>query len=79
MNGLCAEKIKLTLHPDDIVILMSDGVSDAADGREWITDFLAASEDTTPEDIAESLTAEAERRFGRKDDMSVLAVKIRKR
>ena len=78
MSGLCAEKIKLDLRPDDVVILMSDGVADAGENGGWITELLPELDDTSPENIAQSLITAATERYGRKDDMSVLAVKIRK-
>ena len=78
MSGLCAEKIKLDLQPDDVAVIMSDGVADASDDPSWITELLSDMEDTTPENVAETLVMTAEEKFGVKDDMSVLAIKIRK-
>lgn len=78
MSGLCAEKIKLTLQPDDVAVLMSDGVADAGDDADWITELLSDLDCTSPENVAQLLVSAATAKFGRKDDMSVLAVKIRK-
>ena len=78
MNGLYAEKIRLDLQPDDVAIVMSDGVADAAEDPSWITEALSDIEDTSPENVAETLVMTAEEKFGVKDDMSVLAIKIRK-
>jgi stage II sporulation protein E len=77
MNELSAEKIKLTLKDGDVALLMSDGVADASENSDWLTALLSDLDNTSPENVAETVIAEAERRSGRKDDMSVLAVRIR--
>ncbi|MBQ1847663.1 MAG: SpoIIE family protein phosphatase [Clostridia bacterium] len=78
MNELTAEKIKFSLMPGDVAVLMSDGVTEAGGSADWIVKLLSELDDTSPENVAGSLIAEAEKRSGRKDDMSVLAVKVRK-
>ena len=70
------------LKNGDIIVMISDGVSDYNDenvGRvDWIVDYLGKNNCNDPKDLAEGLLSEAKRLSGNKvkDDMTVLVSKI---
>jgi stage II sporulation protein E len=78
------EMIKMQLQPEDILVMMSDGVFDApgyeADKELWIESVLADMLADTPQDIADALLHRVIRQYGGEiaDDMTVIAVKISK-
>lgn len=73
-----AEKNEMRLKDGDLVILMTDGISDAVGGEErtadWLKGKLLAFPVRNPQDAADYLLQEAkkERRDGRQDDMTIL-------
>ena len=71
-------KIKKTvLMPDDIIVMASDGISDAINKEDWIVDALSAINSTDTEHIAETImkiavTSESD------DDKTVIVGKLKK-
>ncbi|MBO4422253.1 MAG: SpoIIE family protein phosphatase [Clostridia bacterium] len=78
MTELHAEKIGLKLQPSDVVVMASDGVTDQEDQCGWICTVLCELDGSDPEKICGAIMEEAENRSGRADDMTVLAVRIKK-
>lgn len=75
------ERQERTLLPGDIVVLVSDGIWDAATGSEdkdrWILSHLRRESETNPETIAEGLLAKAlEIMPDNGDDMTVLVARV---
>lgn len=67
------EPLTTTLLPGDMVVLCSDGVaSEQSDA--WLRDRLAAFRGTEPKLLARELVEEAERQYGRCDDMTALVL-----
>ena len=66
------------LYDEDIVVMMSDGVADAADGEDWVCEYLEGVNSDDPEEIAELLIKEAviSRRGMVDDDMTVVAARV---
>lgn len=72
-----AERIEFELKDGDTVILMSDGVARANGDIVWLSELLSDGlDDKSPDSVCERIVAEAEKRFGCEDDMTVLAVRI---
>ena len=73
------EKNEMLLKDGDIILMVTDGITDALGGEAetgaWLKGKLSAVPMSNPQDMAEYLLQEAkkERRDGRRDDMTVLA------
>lgn len=75
------EPVKWVLMPGDIVVMVSDGITDAvrgADKDSWVANFLRRTGSERPQDIADRLLRQAIQLSGgvAKDDMAVLVAKI---
>lgn len=73
------EKNEMLLKDGDIILMVTDGITDALGGEAetgaWLKGKLSAVPMSNPQDMAEYLLQEAkkERHDGRRDDMTVLA------
>lgn len=73
------EKNEMRLKDGDMILMVTDGITDALGGEEqtgaWLKAKLTAFPMSNPQDAAEYILQEAkkERRDGRRDDMTVLA------
>ena len=73
------EKNEMRLKDGDLILMVTDGITDALGGEEqtgaWLKAKLTAFPMSNPQDAAEYILQEAkkERRDGRRDDMTVLA------
>ena len=76
------EPVKTALSPGDIVVMVSDGIVDAAsqgfERENWIANFLRRTEGSNPQEIAEKILQQALTLADGnvRDDMTVLAAKI---
>ena len=69
------EPLTTKLRPGDMAVVCSDGVaSEQSDG--WLRERLAAFRGTDPKLLARELVEEAERQYGRCDDMTVLVLRL---
>ena len=68
---------KTTISTKDIVIMATDGIVDAFNGKEEMTDFVSKLACTNPQTLAETILAEAVRlnNMSAKDDMTVLVAR----
>ena len=76
MKELCAERVEFRLMNGDVVVMVSDGITDSSEDAPWICGVLGELENTDPALICDTLTEEAEKRYGNRDDMTVLAVRF---
>ena len=76
MKELCAEKVEFKLLADDVVIMVSDGITGSSDDAPWICDLICSITQRDPAAICDALLEEAEQRYGSRDDMTVLAVRF---
>ena len=77
MKELCAEKVEFKILCGDVVIMVSDGITDSSDDVPWLCDLIGELDSRDPSLICDTLLEEAERRHGNKDDMTVLAVRFK--
>ena len=61
-------------QPGDIIVMISDGIHNAADN--WFEDYIINMHEETPEIIAQLLYDEAQRNKKQEDDMTVAVAKI---
>ena len=78
------EPVRRVLAPGDIVVMVSDGVTDVvhgADKENWVANFLRRTGSERPQDIADRLLYQAMQLSGgiAKDDMAVLVAKVAER
>ena len=80
LRALDAEMIRFTLEKGDIIVMLSDGVTENFEDSAWLCDMLStrAVTDASPTEIAERIVAAA--RVGvdpaRRDDVSAAVMKI---
>ena len=80
LRALDAEMIHFTLEPGDIIVMLSDGVTENFEDSAWLCDMLStrAVTDASPAEIAERIVEAA--RAGvdptRRDDVSAAVMKI---
>ena len=80
LRALDAEMIHFTLEPGDIIVMLSDGVTENFEDSAWLCDMLStrAVTDASPTEIAERIVEAA--RAGvdptRRDDVSAAVMKI---
>lgn len=69
---------KSLVQANDIIILISDGISDAFEGKEELINYINNIENINPQTIADDILEYAYKLNGNiaKDDMSVLAVRV---
>lgn len=70
------DAVPLQMNDDDIVVLLSDGVTDGTDDK-WVRQLLIAHAGDSPKEIAAQLVNEAKGR-GHDDDRTVMVMKIEK-
>jgi len=77
LNDVDLEITTRQLQHDDIIVMATDGVT-TADEEDWIKHALKNCKYSNPQDVADHLLSEAERRSdgAPKDDMTVLAARI---
>ena len=78
MEKLSAEKIALKLKPDDTVVMVSDGVTGQTEDTESIVTTLRSAAGASPETVCDADLENAKTAHGLRDDMTVMAVKIKK-
>ncbi|MBQ7699229.1 MAG: SpoIIE family protein phosphatase [Clostridia bacterium] len=76
MKELCAEKVEFKLLCGDVVVMVSDGITGSSEDAPWINGLLGELDCTDPALICDTLIEEAEKRYGCRDDMTVLAVRL---
>ena len=74
-----AEEIKFELMDGDVVVMVSDGVSDSPEGGAWLCEELTYRWKDDLGAMAEHLLAEAKKRNLRTDDMTVALTRIKSR
>jgi serine/threonine protein phosphatase PrpC len=75
---MAAEEIRFSLLPGDLIVMISDGVSQSFEDGVWLLSLL--SEDTDPTAplsyLAHRILDEAKRKNQRSDDMTVELIRI---
>lgn len=78
LNDGLAEKIALKLKPDDTVVMVSDGVTGQTEDTESIVATLRSAAGASPETVCDAVLENAKTAHGLRDDMTVMAVKIKR-
>lgn len=80
VNGLVPvlDVTRIKVNPGDIILLASDGVA-VQDEDEWLRQALADWGEGSPRELAGQVLEAAVREHGRRDDMTVLAVRLERK
>ena len=75
---ITAEEIKFSLKPDDVIIMISDGISQSFEDGVWLADLLSSGIDYSCnlDDIAGIILEAAKSNNKRSDDMTVSVIKV---
>lgn len=77
MSTIDTERIKVEVKADDLIIMLSDGVSQSADDTPWLLELLSSQRKRyTPRELADLILKEAIKNNDSGDDMSVIVLKI---
>ena len=76
MKALDAEKIRFDIRPDDVLILLSDGVCPGGEEPAWLTDLLSSPWEAPLPDMAQKILSAAARANTRGDDMTVVLLRV---
>ena len=71
-----AENIKMALQPDDLVIMMSDGVAHCLEDALWVPEVIISCGQASCENTARALYTRAINENGQNDDISIAVMKI---
>ncbi len=76
---ITAEEISFALKPDDLIIMISDGISQSFEDGVWLVEMLAKgfAPELSLDDISSRILETAKISNKRSDDMTVIAVKIK--
>jgi len=74
-----AEEITFDLLDGDCILLMSDGVGNAASEDSWVASMVAEGRDCDPESLCEEILHRAGEKNDRSDDMTVGIVRVREK
>ena len=79
MNTIDTEKIRVEIKDGDIIVMLSDGISQSSDDAPWLLEFLSRPiKKDTLKDYADKIIALAKENSKSGDDMSVAVLKISK-
>ncbi|MBQ9931355.1 MAG: SpoIIE family protein phosphatase [Firmicutes bacterium] len=75
------EHVDIKLRPGDEIIIVSDGITEAAageDGLDWLCEAISGIRSRDPQTLADLVLRQAIQRWGirEKDDMTVIAVRV---
>ena len=75
---ITAEEITFTLRPGDLVVMISDGISQSYEDGVWLLELLSGEIDASSPlpQIAKTVLEGAKQHKGRKDDMTVALTRI---
>ncbi len=75
---IAAEEVKFKLEKDDLIVMISDGISQSFEDGTWLLSMLSDEIDTGTSlaNIARSILEKAKKNNERSDDMTVVAVRV---
>jgi stage II sporulation protein E len=76
MKTIDAERIRVEIKSGDLVIMISDGISQCLEDAAWLLEFLNKSDMEELSDYAEKILHAAEEHSGIKDDRSVVVARV---
>ena len=76
LRTLDAERIRVEVQAEDVIILLSDGISGTPEDDPWLVEYLSRQSVGDLQTYAEGILAEARRRVQGRDDMTVLVARI---
>ena len=77
MKKVDAERIRASVVEGDTVVMISDGVSEPADDAPWLVELLNEAIDE-PSALASRISASAKMHNSKRDDISVLVMRVAK-
>ena len=76
MATLDAEKIRFDAAPGDVIVMLSDGVSQTPEDAPWLLELLSGKWEGDLSDVAQRIVAVASRTREHADDLSVALIRV---
>ena len=76
MATLDAEKIRFDAEPGDVIVMLSDGVSQTPEDAPWLLEILSEKWEGDLQDVAQRIVAVASRVREHSDDLSVALIRV---
>lgn len=76
MATLDAEKIRFDASPGDVIVMLSDGVSQTPEDAPWLLELLSGKWEDDLQNVAQRIVAVASRTREHKDDLSVALIRV---
>ena len=76
MATLDAEKIRFDAAPGDVIVMLSDGVSQTPEDAPWLLELLSGEWEGDLQDLAQRIVAVASRTREHADDLSVALIRV---
>lgn len=76
LRTLDAERIRVEVQAEDVIVLLSDGISGTPEEDPWLVEYLSRQSVGDLKTYAEGILAEARRHVMGRDDMTVLVARI---
>ena len=76
MATLDAEKIRFDAEPGDVIVMLSDGVSQTPEDAPWLLELLSGTWEGDLQDVAQRIVAVASRTREHPDDLSVALIRV---
>lgn len=76
LRTLDSEKIRVEVHAEDVIIMLSDGISSSPEDAPWLMELLDRPVPRDLQTYAEHILDVAVKNVGQKDDMTVLVARI---
>jgi stage II sporulation protein E len=78
MKNVDAERVRVEARDGDVIVMISDGVSQSPEDAVWLIEYLNKNKADNLADYADKILTLAVKNSAAQDDMSVIAVRIKK-
>ena len=78
MRTIDTERVRVEIQPEDLIIMLSDGISQTTEDSTWLLELISRVGHTTPADLCARILDAAREHTDCTDDMSVIVLRVRK-
>ena len=78
MRSIDTERVRVEIRPEDLIVMLSDGISQTTEDATWLLELLSRVDHSTPSEICARILEAAKQHADGADDMSVIVLKVHK-